>query len=261
MTSRTVMTVAVAVGAVATAAVSTLAGRATAPREPGTPVLVELFTSEGCSSCPPADALLRHLHETQPVGGADVIVLSEHVDYWNRQGWTDPFSSAAFTARQQDYVTRLGAESLYTPQAIVDGRAEVIGNDRPALTAAIRAAAARPKTPLQVTAAADGAATIRVSVHGVGLPARADVIVALAEDDLTVQVARGENAHKRLQHSGVVRRWTRVGRAEADGSVTLSHVAVQVDAGWQRRALRVVAIAQAPGPGAVSGLGVTRLAE
>jgi hypothetical protein len=254
-------TVSLAAGAVVTAVLSAFAARGTSPARPGAPVLVELFTSEGCSSCPSADALLRALHDTQPIDGADVVILSEHVDYWNRLGWIDPFSSAAFTARQREYVTRLRAESLYTPQAVVDGRAEVIGNDRPALTAAIRAAAGRPKGVLQVTAVGHGTASIRVSVRGTGLTAGADLVLALAEDDLAVQVARGENARKRLQHSGVVRRWMRVGRVGGDGAAEVTDAVVDLDPAWNRRALRFVAIAQASGPGAVTGLGVARLAE
>ncbi len=254
--SSLVVTAAVVVVGTALSAAAWRPGRETAPAPPATPVLVELFTSEGCSSCPSADALLRQLDDTQPVAGADVIVLSEHVDYWNRLGWTDPFSSALFTERQQQYVTALRAENLYTPQAVVDGAREVVGNDRPALTAAV-AAAASPKAALEVRVTARVPHSLAVSVTGVVPRDHAgDVFVAVAERDLTVQVTRGENANKRLRHTGVVRRLARAGSVAKDGTVAVGAFAVDLDPAWNRSTLRVVAFTQGPKQGPVTAIGV-----
>ena len=111
---------------------------------PPTPVIVELFTSEGCSDCPPADTLLEKLIATQPVPGAEIIGLGQHVDYWDRLGWKDRFSSAALTSRQQLYQARFGTESIYTPQMVVDGRAELVGSDATAARKAIERALTAP---------------------------------------------------------------------------------------------------------------------
>ena len=127
---------------------------ATGPRQP---ILLELFTSEGCSSCPPADRLLEIFDRTQPVAGAELIVLSEHVDYWNRLGWTDPFSSALFTQRQQDYVTRLHLDSAYTPQLVIDGQKDVVGSDERAARSAILKAETHSKASIDLKAQHSGA--------------------------------------------------------------------------------------------------------
>src|ERR1700751_5468568 len=115
------------------------------------PVLLELFTSEGCSSCPPADRLLQILDEKQPVAGADLIVLSEHVDYWDRLGWRDPFSSPQYSARQQDYTNRYNFDGVYTPQLVVDGQFGFVGSDARAASSAIQKAIREPKIPIDIS--------------------------------------------------------------------------------------------------------------
>src|SRR5271163_244687 len=116
-----------------------------------TPVLVELFTSEGCSSCPPADALLAKLDHDQPIQNAEIIVLGEHVDYWDNLGWHDRFSSHEYTERQSQYSARLGVDGVYTPQMIVDGSDQFVGNDSTHARRSITSAAQKAKLNLSLS--------------------------------------------------------------------------------------------------------------
>src|SRR3984893_9609038 len=153
------------------------------PAVGSTPVLVELFTSEGCSSCPPADALLMRLGRTQPVREANLIVLEEHVDYWDRLGWKDPFSSEAATTRQGEYGDALGGRQVYTPQMVVDGHAEFVGNSEGEALRAVRAAGSAP-TPAVHLSWADGG-MLAIQVEPLTNATRGDtaqVVLVLAEN-------------------------------------------------------------------------------
>lgn len=173
------------------------------------PVLVELFTSEGCSSCPPADELLAKLERRE------VIVLSEHVDYWDQLGWRDPFSNAQFTRRQAAYVARLNASGNYTPQMVVDGRFEMVGSDARRAVAAIAEATARPKVALRLTTVSRDAERWTIRVAGQDVPAGAELWAAVAEPAVQTQVARGENGGRALRHVGVARSLRSLGTVPA----------------------------------------------
>ena len=172
--------------------------------DPGTPVLVELFTSEGCSDCPPADTLLEKLDKEQPIAGMHAIVLSEHVTYWDRQGWRDPFSMDEMTERQQAYAARFGLRDVYTPQMVVDGTAQFVGSNAQALLAALQAASERLKQPLSIENARWDHGMVGFSVHGAGTPGER-LVAVLAADATHTEVTRGENAGRTLHHVAVVR--------------------------------------------------------
>ena len=227
------------------------AARAQVDDGPRTPVLVELFTSEGCSSCPPADELLIALVEQQPVPGALVIPLSEHVDYWNRLGWQDPFSAPRFSDRQQEYKRALGTQSLYTPQMVIDGRMEMIGSLGERVRAAVARAAATPKpeVTLEVTGPGeDGALAVAVSVFAradVRTPADTELWLAVTEEGLETDVTHGENAFRRLRHAAVVRRLVRVTSLPTPLLERFdTGVDVPLEPEWQVDRIRVVAFLQ-----------------
>lgn len=171
------------------------------------PVLVELFTSEGCSDCPPADAVLQNLRDGHVAPDVRVIAMSEHVDYWNRLGWTDPFSSAQMSSRQQAYAVRLRIESPYTPQMVVDGSDQFVGSDAARARRSIVMAAQRPK--LDVTADMPSPGTLHVTAPQSS--ATIDVFVAVVYDPEPSAVSRGENSGRRLTHVSVVKSLKRVG--------------------------------------------------
>lgn len=208
-------------------------------------VVVELFTAQGCSTCPPADRLLTRLGEE-----AGVVPLAFHVDFWNHIGWTDPFSSNEWTRRQAAYVRELAAAGAYTPQAVVDGGAELVGSDEPALRAAIAAAAARPAATISlhlVPAADDVTLTAEVELPAELRGRRLDLMAALYETDLVTAVSRGENGGQTLRNDYVVRLLRRAGRL-APGAASPARFTARLPLAkdWNRSHLGVAAFVQDP---------------
>lgn len=180
------------------------------------PIVVELFTSEGCSSCPPADALLETLDPT-------VIALSEHVDYWNYEGWTDPYSSPVFSQRQEGYVKRFRLGDGYTPEMVINGAVEAVGSDAPKVRAAIAKAASEETFPVSISDVVTlGKSGGKVEISGTG-PMGATVFVAIAENSAVSHVLRGENGGRTLRHVAVVRSLTEAGHVGKDGAFHLQY--------------------------------------
>jgi len=209
------------------------------PRGPEGPVILELFTSQGCSSCPPADRLLAKL-----ATGPHVAALSFHVDYWNDLGWADPYSQAAWTERQHHYARALGDARVYTPELVVGGVVGIVGSN----TSQVQAAIGKTPRPALLAAAASWTKdSLEVTTTA---PTDAEVLVAVWESERTVKVTRGENIGKALSNARIVRRLERVATAGKQGTIT-----VKLDPAWhdvgavvfaQRSDQRIVASAMLP---------------
>ncbi len=240
---------------VAVAAV-TLLTAVTASAQSPKPVLVELFTSEGCSDCPPAEAFLQALDSKQPIAGEQLIVLEEHVDYWDDQGWKDPFSSHAFTQRQQEYVERLGVrQGPYTPQMVVDGEDQFVGANRSRAAKAFKAAASSNKSEIKLSAQLENG---RVLAHLEMGPVnfKGDILIAIALDHVQSQVLRGENGGRHLEHVAVVQYLAKVGKVKK-GEAFTKDVSVAVDHPGQT--YRAIAFVQQPDQGKIIGAAMSRV--
>jgi hypothetical protein len=219
------------------------------------PVLLELFTSEGCSSCPSADRLLEVFDQKQPFAGADLIVLSEHVDYWDRLGWRDPFSSSQYTARQRDYTNRYDFDGVYTPQLVVDGRYGFVGSDQREAASAIQKAIHERKVPIAISNVARNGNQVTARIElpedqnfkGVG----GILYVALADNRQESHVARGENSGRNLAHVAVTRVLKQVGTVDLNSAST-KEIALPIQS--VASGSRIVAFIQDPKSGHVLGV-------
>jgi hypothetical protein len=209
------------------------------------PVLVELFTSEGCSSCPPADVLLSRL-ATQSIPGAQVIALGLHVDYWDELGWKDPASMRQATARQSAYARALGnGDRIYTPQLVIGGRDEMIGTDAAAAQRTIAKALKQPRARVTLAVDIDGEVLI-ARANVTDLPAEAlkdsiEAVLAVTEDGVTNVVKRGENSGRTLHHDAVVRALVPMGSLRSAGDLRQR---ATLEPEWRRDRLHAVMFLQ-----------------
>ena len=232
------------------------------------PVLVELFTSEGCSDCPPADTLLQKLDALQPVHDAEIIPIEEHVDYWNQGGWYDPYSSHDWTARQMIYTPTTDKTGPYTPEMVVDGEAKFVGsNGRKALDA-IQQAAARPETEIAITPSGPAEKNSRDFTVSVGKldgdtsGDTAEVWLAVTQDGLHSSVSRGENAGRSLTHIATLRSLHKIGdiKSASDAATFTDHPRVKFDSHWDAANLHVIVFVQERKSHQVIGVASVKLA-
>jgi hypothetical protein len=212
-------------------------------------IVVELFTSEGCSSCPPADELLARLQGIHTTNGAAIVPLGFHVDYWDSQGWQDRFSSHNYTKRQEIYAARFKIESPYTPQMVVDGNSEFTGNDVARAQHAIAQATTQPeKADVQLSWTNDQKLNVRVSSQDSGA---AEVMLAISEDNLSTNVGAGENQGHVLHHAAVVRDLRHLGQLTNGQFQT--DVTIKAKRDWKTKDLHVVAFVQSASGGPILG--------
>jgi len=233
------------------------------------PVLVELFTSEGCPHCPEADALLEKMYTEQSVEDAQIIALEEHVDYWDRQAWVDHFSSSLFTARQQSYADAMDLDSLYTPQMVVDGLVELVGNNESRARATISALGRAPlpsvrilqEPPGDADKALPAALRVRLEAHGLSPDSLADIYLVVGEDKLFSRVGGGRNSGETWPHSCIARRFQLLGKLPVGkGDFSMVSELAPPQPGWRLENLHLIAFVQEEDSRRILALGTAPLA-
>lgn len=231
------------------------------------PVIVELFTSEGCSSCPPADQLLARLGDKQPVPGVRIIPLEEHVDYWNQLGWTDPFSSALYRGRQNDYAARLFfTDNIYTPQMIVGGQVGFSGGNAKRAQEEIAHAVQAQSVLVELKAAQNRTdadlidLAVQITNSKDSKLHNSNVYLAVTESGLSTNVPAGENAGRLLYHAPVVRSFGVIAKIDSRGSNGGRMVnTMRLPREWQRPNLHAVVFVQERDSYKITGAAVTDL--
>ncbi len=204
-------------------------------------VLVELFTSEGCSSCPPADKALAFLQEQQPIANAEVIALGFHVDYWDYIGWKDIYAKRDYTKRQQDYAEIFRLSSSYTPQMVVDGSLEFVGNNSNKANNAVTSSTQNQKGEVELTRIGD-----KLSIKITELPKHSGstVFIAIAEDNLSSDIKRGENSGSKLVHQAVVRELSETRLISSDQTSASFETSVNIKSEWKKQDVKFVVFVQ-----------------
>jgi hypothetical protein len=236
------------------------------PADRPVPVVVELFTSEGCSSCPAADRALSRMEQTQPVAGAQIIAIEEHVDYWNQLGWTDPFSSPQYRARQNDYAVAFRSNNIYTPQMVVNGQSEFVGSDQNRAYHEIGSAAQAATALIDLVTSPNShdpeMLDLAVQVTNPKLAKWRDsnVYLAVTENGLSNFVQRGENSGRTLRHAPVARSFGVIGRLDPKGASGGQLVStLRLPREWKRENLRAVVFVQERDTLRITGAGVVDL--
>jgi hypothetical protein len=220
---------------------------------PSSVAIVELFTAEECSSCPPADSLLRQINLKQTDAGQLIVGISEHVTYWNDLGWKDPYSSPTFTERQSVYASRLSSEGSYTPQMVLNGRDQFVGSDGSTLNRALRDDTQREHVVLRIVSSTNGSDGVDVKFSVAGKPSKPlDIIAVLADDTDRSNVLRGENGGRQLQHVSVARSLTRVATLRDDGEQSV-HVSLPGGFSGNGAGHHLILFAQEPHQRAILG--------
>ncbi|CAN5286532.1 DUF1223 domain-containing protein [soil metagenome] len=219
-----------------------------------TPVLVELFTSEGCSSCPPADKVLAQLEKEQSNKNAEIITLALHVDYWDNIGWKDEFSSALYSQRQSVYGQAFKLRQVDTPQMVVDGQKQFVGSNLSEANKAITESAKIEKANIELTNEENN---LKIKISDIPTHENASVFLAIAEDNLSTSVKGGENSGRKLEHTSVVRELKSIGFVTPQQNSLEAETTVQMQPNWKRENLKFVVFVQENGTRRI--LGVNRI--
>ena len=216
------------------------------PEAPDTPkrqpLLLELFTSEGCSSCPPAEKLLAKFQETQPFENAEVITLAFHVDYWDYLGWKDKYASPLYTQRQRVYGRKFRMGGTYTPQMVVDGRFQFVGSREKEAEIAVQRALKTSKANIDFENTPND--QMRILANGLDLKETSTLYLAVAEDNISSRIKRGENAGKNLKHVSVVRSLKAVRKIEPGTRSVTAEIKVDFKESWSKEDLKLVGFIQ-----------------